>query len=136
MSETTPTSKKDKLEFNKIRTDGGTQVREGINADVVDEYAEAIAGGAVFPAVIAFHDGTHYGLADGFHRVAAALKAGLTITASRSRPGPASRGRGGLGPGTLDGILEVNGCPGRRLYLDVLQGTRSDAGTQLLADGV
>ncbi len=59
------------LPVASIRTDGGTQARLRINEETVDEYAEALVGGAVFPPVIVYYDGEHYWLADGFHRLAA-----------------------------------------------------------------
>ena len=51
-----------------IRINGGTQSRAAINQEVVSEYAEAIAGGAEFPPIVVFFDGSSYWLADGFHR--------------------------------------------------------------------
>jgi hypothetical protein len=43
----------------------------GTSQEVVREYAQAMRGGARFPPLVVFHDGTHYHLADGFHRAAA-----------------------------------------------------------------
>lgn len=63
------------IEIRNLRTDGGTQPRAQMHLFTVAEYAEAMRGGAVFPPVVAFYDGTHYWLADGFHRHAAALEA-------------------------------------------------------------
>lgn len=51
-----------------VRVNGGTQSRAAINPEVVSEYAEAIAGGAEFPPIVVFFDGSSYWLADGFHR--------------------------------------------------------------------
>lgn len=51
-----------------INMDGGTQPRAAIDFDVVEEYALALASGAVFPPVVVFFDGSTYWLADGFHR--------------------------------------------------------------------
>jgi ParB-like nuclease domain len=65
------------LPLDRIRTDGGTQARAGLDEPTVTEYAEALEGGAVFPPIVVFHDAADYWLADGFHRVAAALRAGL-----------------------------------------------------------
>jgi hypothetical protein len=61
----------------KLRTDGGTQARATLDPFVVDDYAAAMRSGTRFPQVVAFHDGKHYWLADGFHRRAAAELAGL-----------------------------------------------------------
>jgi hypothetical protein len=63
-----------KLNLNVIRADGGTQVRESLNQDVVSEYAEALQAGAAFPPMDVFHDGSEYWLADGFHRLFAYRK--------------------------------------------------------------
>lgn len=65
-----------KIKIDTIRTDGGTQSRAEMNQTVVEEYAEAIAGGAKFPPIVVFADGDAHWLADGFHRVAAARAAG------------------------------------------------------------
>lgn len=51
-----------------IRVNGGTQSRAQINRDVVSDYAEAVDGGAEFPPIVLYHDGSNYWLADGFHR--------------------------------------------------------------------
>lgn len=65
-----------KLNLDVIRIDGGTQPRERINMEVVADYAEAVKIGIEFPAVIVFHDGAEYWLADGFHRWHAHKQAG------------------------------------------------------------
>lgn len=44
------------------------QSREEINEQTVSDYAEALEGGAEFPAVLVYFDGIHYYLADGYHR--------------------------------------------------------------------
>ena len=62
-----------KLKPSQIRQDGGTQPRAEIWQDVVDDYAEQMTAGATFPPIVVFYDGTHYWLADGFHRLAAWL---------------------------------------------------------------
>lgn len=65
-----------RLEINKIRLDGGTQPRAELRYDVIDDYAEEMRQGVIFPAVTVFFDGSDYWLADGFHRVHAARRAG------------------------------------------------------------
>lgn len=71
------TSKTESLEISKIRMDGGTQARAELHHSLIDEYAQAWpTAGPKFPPVIVFHDGKAYWLADGFHRVSAAQKAG------------------------------------------------------------
>lgn len=64
-----------KVALDKLRLDGDTQVRKSLNLEKVEEYAEAMKEGAEFPPVTVFHDGSHYWLADGFHRYHAARKA-------------------------------------------------------------
>lgn len=54
---------------------------------MIDEYSEAMENGAKFPAVTCFSDGKEYWLVDGFHRVAAAEKAGQTRIEAVVRPG-------------------------------------------------
>ena len=54
--------------------DGGAQMRVEMKPDVVREYADDMAAGAILPPVVVYHDGTDYWLADGFHRVEAARK--------------------------------------------------------------
>ena len=60
----------------KIRIDCGTQSREKIDQQVVSDYAVALKEGAKFPAVVVFHDGLEYYLADGFHRYLSHVQAG------------------------------------------------------------
>lgn len=59
-----------------IRLDGDTQPRAALDFAAVDDYSDAMVAGAKFPAVILYHDGEHYWLADGFHRVKAAFQSG------------------------------------------------------------
>ena len=70
-----------------VRRDGGTQVRETMNAATAEEYAAALAEGEVFPPVTVFFDGAVYWLADGFHRVLAHEKAGLADVLAEVRRG-------------------------------------------------
>jgi len=61
------------IDPKRIRTDLGTQMRVGMNEEVVKEYAEAMQAGSEFPPLRAFFDEPNdlYILADGFHRLAA-----------------------------------------------------------------
>jgi len=70
-----------------IVTDGGTQSRVQLDWVAVSEYADAMREEASFPPVIVFYDGNKYWLADGFHRVKAAEKAGLDRIAADVRQG-------------------------------------------------
>lgn len=63
-----------RLDYEQINLDGGTQPRAAIQLDVVLDYADAMREGAKFPPVVVFFDGLEYWLADGFHRVAAAMR--------------------------------------------------------------
>lgn len=65
------------ISLARLRFDGGTQTRAKMNPEVCAEYAAAMRDGAQFPPVVAFFDGEHYWLADGFHRAEGAHLAGL-----------------------------------------------------------
>jgi ParB-like chromosome segregation protein Spo0J len=71
-------SRETSIDLAEIRLDGGTQVRVELLTGKVAEYAEKMEEGEEFPALTVFHDGSHYWLADGFHRWHAASRAGLT----------------------------------------------------------
>ena len=75
------------LPLVSLRRDGGTQVRAEMNRETVDAYAEALAEGVTFPPVVVFFDGKDHWLADGFHRVLAHEKAGLTDILADVRDG-------------------------------------------------
>jgi len=75
---TTPLS----IPLAKIRAEESTQPRAAIDRTLVDEYAEALERGDVFPPIYVLLDGEQYWLVDGFHRLAAHAKAGAkTINA-------------------------------------------------------
>lgn len=75
---TTPLS----IPLAKIRAEESTQPRASIDRALVDEYAEALGRGDVFPPIYVLLDGERYWLVDGFHRLAAHAKAGAkTINA-------------------------------------------------------
>lgn len=65
------------LNINQIRRDGGTQARAELNENTINDYQMEMKSGAKFPPVVVFYDGESYWLADGFHRVEAALRAGF-----------------------------------------------------------
>ena len=75
-----------------IRTDPAAQPRAKVRAGAIREYAAAMTeqlaeGGLRFPPVILFSDGRDYWLGDGYHRVLAAQKVGLSVIAAEVRPG-------------------------------------------------
>lgn len=80
-------SKMKSLKIKEIRTDAGTQIRVRLNEDTVAEYAESFTDGAQFPPVVVFHDGNENILADGFHRVMGAIRAGLKDVLADIRKG-------------------------------------------------
>jgi len=65
------------MKLDSLSLDGDTQPRMEVNSYVVDEYAEAMKAGAVFPPLEVFTDGAKYWIVDGIHRWHAARKAGL-----------------------------------------------------------
>lgn len=71
----TPTRRS--VALDGIRVDPDLQPRESLREEAVRDYAAAMAAGKAFPPVVAFGDGQTLWLADGFHRVAAAARAGL-----------------------------------------------------------
>lgn len=76
-----------RLRRSAIRVDGGTQSRDSNRYGVIEEYAEAMREGAVFPPVLVVFDGTDYWLADGFHRVLAAEMASVDALDAEVRQG-------------------------------------------------
>lgn len=75
------------LPIAQIRLDGGTQPRSALDFAAIDDYAEAMAAGGKFPPVVVFHDGEHYWLADGFHRLKAAFASGFDAIDCELRQG-------------------------------------------------
>jgi hypothetical protein len=78
--------------LSRIPTDEGAQTRVRVRAAVVRDYAAAMKqqraeGNLRFPPVILFTDGQNYWLGDGFHRILAATRAGLTEIAADVRQG-------------------------------------------------
>lgn len=66
------------MQIDKIRIDGGTQPRTSIDQQVVADYAEVYSAKGRFNTLpVVFWDGASNWLGDGFHRLHAALHAGL-----------------------------------------------------------
>lgn len=98
------------MTLNKIKTDDAIQSRVKISADVVKDYAEAMAAGAEFEPVVVFRDktGNHW-LADGYHRYRAAQKAkikSLTVVVHKGEFREAVLYS--LGANTIHGLRRTN----------------------------
>lgn len=84
------------LSVDLLRIDAGTQSRLAINEDVVAEYTEVITQAGIdwpFPPLDVFHDGADYFVADGFHRLLAAIRAKLASVPCNIHKGTASDAR-------------------------------------------
>lgn len=75
------------IRLDALRLDGGTQPRAVLSETVIADYAEDMARGDHFPPVDVFYDGADYWLADGFHRVHAAKRAGMQTIPAAIRQG-------------------------------------------------
>lgn len=75
------------LPIARIQVNADTQSRARIDVQIVAEYAESMRLGKKFPPVIVFRDGRDHILADGFHRVRAARKVGLSKIMAEIRVG-------------------------------------------------
>jgi hypothetical protein len=66
------------LNLNEIEATAGTQVRRVLDQRTIDDYAEAMLAGAIFPPLTVFSPkgSERYVLADGFHRRESALECG------------------------------------------------------------
>ncbi|MDI9548370.1 MAG: hypothetical protein QM346_12310 [Chloroflexota bacterium] len=76
--ERAPSSPVQRIPLYRIRDDGGTQMRAGLNDLTIAEYRDWLRGLAQvrngldqMPPIVVYYDGTDYWLADGFHRLAA-----------------------------------------------------------------
>lgn len=76
-----------KLPLAVIRTDGGTQPRDGLIEEEVDEYVFQLRHKAQFPPIEVVYDGSDYYVWDGFHRLEAHKRAKKTEIAARVQPG-------------------------------------------------
>ena len=65
------------IAIKNIVADKDVQPRTTIDLDVCSDYSNAMIEGVKFPPVVLFFDGVTYWLADGFHRLRAALQAEL-----------------------------------------------------------
>lgn len=79
--------------LDQLRIDGETQARVKLDEDTVAEYAEAVTNGDAFPPLLAYFDGTHYWLADGFTRYEAFKRARLAVAEVKVRNGSLDEAR-------------------------------------------
>jgi len=75
------------IDLDKIRLDGGTQMRAEIDYHTVEDYAHAYASGVDMPELTVFCDGSTNWLGDGFHRWHAAKKAGKKMVPCHVKQG-------------------------------------------------
>lgn len=75
------------LAIKEIRLDGGTQPREGLDRDHIEDLVEALQRGETLPPVGIKYDGQNYWLYSGFHRVEAHCRAGRDLIAVQIEPG-------------------------------------------------
>ena len=70
------TKKPSRISIDKIRMDGGTQVRVMLDDDLIKRYACLMADEQDLDPILLYFDGEQYWLVDGFHRVGAARELG------------------------------------------------------------
>ena len=75
------------LLISDIRCDDRAQPRVKLHEEVIIEYAEAMKRGECFPPITVFYDGEAYWLANGFHRIQAAIKNGSDSIQAEVRSG-------------------------------------------------
>jgi len=75
------------VELSRIVRDPEIQPRETLDRDTVEQYAEAMLAGAAFPPVVIHDDGERLWLSQGFHRCAAAERAGWETIPAEVRRG-------------------------------------------------
>lgn len=107
------------VNLSHIRRDGGTQARADMNQSAIEDYAQAMEAGAKFPPVVLFQDQDTYWLGDGFHRVAAAVKAGKKGIQADIRQGGQRQARlFALGANSTHGVRRTNAD--KRLAVSIL----------------
>lgn len=75
------------LSIQAITRDVQCQPRAYLIPDVIDQYAEEMSEGSIFPPVVVFREADTYWLADSFHRVAACERAGVYVVRCEIREG-------------------------------------------------
>ena len=97
------------VRLDAIELDVSIQCRASIDTAVVNEYAEAMTGGATFPPIMLLGDGGKHYIGDGWHRVMASqqIKA-LSIAATVEPGGRDAALRHALGANALHGHRRTN----------------------------
>lgn len=75
------------IPIDEVRIDGGTQPRQSLDEETIQQYAQQMIEGEAFPPVTVYQDGADLWLADGFHRYHAVRKSNRTEIAADVRPG-------------------------------------------------
>lgn len=75
------------LKIRDIIQDIRLQPRQSLNIETINDYAEKMQTGISFPPIIVFHVESKYYVADGFHRINAALKVNLTYLSAEVKIG-------------------------------------------------
>lgn len=92
-----------------IELDPDLQPRAEMDAAVIEDYAQAMRDGTEFPPVVVYLDAGTYWLADGFHRVYAAVAAGQeTISADVSEGGRRDALLYSVGANAAHGLRRTN----------------------------
>jgi hypothetical protein len=81
-----PAARVEPIPLARIK-DGGAQMRIEMRTEIVNDYANDMLDGAVFPPVLLFDDGADLWLADGYHRVEANRKVEHTEIMAEIRAG-------------------------------------------------
>lgn len=75
------------LKIRDIIQDIRLQPRQSLNIETINDYAEKMHAGISFPPIVVFYVETKYYVADGFHRINAALKINLTYLSAEVKTG-------------------------------------------------
>lgn len=75
------------IDLLEIDTSYRTMLRYNLVPELVGTYAEEMKKGMIFPPVILFSSDEKYFIGDGFHRLAAAAKIGLSEIEAEIHPG-------------------------------------------------
>ena len=123
------------LEKSKIRIDRDVQARVSVDDAVVAEYAEAMTAGAEFPPVTCFGTEAEAWLADGFHRVAAARRAGHKTIAAQLYAGSREDARWyAAGANATHGLRRTNAD--KRRAVEIALGLKPDLSDRAIAEHV